>query len=300
MAITLEWFGVATFRLTIGELVVFLDAYMDRVPAAPPVGLSAADVTRADFVLVGHSHFDHLAGAETIALNTGARIIGSHETCRVMEGYGVPRPQLVPSQGGERHRLAPDVTARVLPGLHSCTWAAGTVGFDAELRGLTGLCEDERASQRGLTAEIVDAIGAGTPDGDAIREHIASVAGSRHAGGALAYVIETRETSVFFQDTSGCWSGSLREAAGCGVAILAAAGRANLDGEPYEGTLAGFIADEAAALQPGAIVVCHHDDWMPPVTRDMSDVTPIREAVARTSPATRVVAPAYGEVISLG
>jgi L-ascorbate metabolism protein UlaG (beta-lactamase superfamily) len=60
--IALEWLGTATFRLTIGELVVFLDAYMDRVPAAPPVGLSATDVTRADFVLVGHSHFDHLAG----------------------------------------------------------------------------------------------------------------------------------------------------------------------------------------------------------------------------------------------
>ena len=33
MKITLEWFGVATFRLTIDDLVLFLDAYMDRVPA---------------------------------------------------------------------------------------------------------------------------------------------------------------------------------------------------------------------------------------------------------------------------
>jgi L-ascorbate metabolism protein UlaG (beta-lactamase superfamily) len=40
----MEWLGTATFRLTIGELVVFLDAYMDRVPAAPPVELSAKDV----------------------------------------------------------------------------------------------------------------------------------------------------------------------------------------------------------------------------------------------------------------
>ncbi|TMA44872.1 MAG: MBL fold metallo-hydrolase [Deltaproteobacteria bacterium] len=56
MRVTLDWLGVATFRLTIGNLVVFLDAYLDRVPAAPPVGLTTADVARADYVLVGHSH----------------------------------------------------------------------------------------------------------------------------------------------------------------------------------------------------------------------------------------------------
>ena len=53
------------------------------VPAAPPVGLRAAEVTRAGFVLVGHAHFDHIAGAEIIARNTGATVIGSHESCRV-------------------------------------------------------------------------------------------------------------------------------------------------------------------------------------------------------------------------
>ena len=32
MTVTLDWLGVATFRLTIDDLVIFLDAYMDRVP----------------------------------------------------------------------------------------------------------------------------------------------------------------------------------------------------------------------------------------------------------------------------
>ncbi len=91
MKVTLDWLGTATFRLTLDDVVVFLDAYMDRVPSAPPVGLSAKDVQRADFVLVGHSHFDHLAGAEIIAATTGARVIGSSETCRVLRGAGLPR-----------------------------------------------------------------------------------------------------------------------------------------------------------------------------------------------------------------
>ena len=34
---TLDWLGCATFRLTLADLVVFLDAYIDRVPSAPTV-----------------------------------------------------------------------------------------------------------------------------------------------------------------------------------------------------------------------------------------------------------------------
>ena len=78
MAATLDWLGCATFRLTVDDLVVFLDAYMDRVPSAPAVGLTTGEVDRADWIVVGHSHFDHLWGAETIARNTGAKVLGSY------------------------------------------------------------------------------------------------------------------------------------------------------------------------------------------------------------------------------
>ena len=73
MEARLDWFGCATFRLTVGKLVVFLDAYLDRVPNAPQPGLVPEDVERADWIVVGHSHFDHLFGAERIAKRTGAQ-----------------------------------------------------------------------------------------------------------------------------------------------------------------------------------------------------------------------------------
>ena len=37
MIATLDWLGCATFRLTLGNVVLFLDAYLDRVPSAEPV-----------------------------------------------------------------------------------------------------------------------------------------------------------------------------------------------------------------------------------------------------------------------
>jgi len=298
MRITLDWFGTATFRLTIDGLVLFLDAYMDRVSAAPPVGLRAADVERADFVLVGHSHFDHLAGAEVIAQNTGARIIGSNESCRVMREKGVPRAQLLASQGGERHRLADGVTVRVFPSLHACTWILGDPqgGSGDVEKGHIGLTQDERAAQPGLVQHIT-AVAADHPE---IMEHVRNSTGSPSDGGPLVYLIETPAGSIFYQDTSGCWTGVLTQLR-ADVAILAASGRANVDGEPIQGSVAQFIGFEAALLQAKTVVLGHHDNWMPPVTRGAFDMEPVRRELAIAAPNVRLIEQDYlaGTIIEL-
>lgn len=295
MTASLEWLGTATFRLTVGDIVVFLDTYMDRVSAAPPVGLSAADVTRADFILMGHSHFDHLGGADVIAKNTGAKIIGSNETCRVMRERGVPDAQLVASQGGERHGLATGVSVRVFPGLHTCTWILTDVPAGEVETGHTGLTQVERAQQPGLGQRIW-AVG-GTDEGKVILDHIRGCAGSLNDGGPLAFLIETPGGTIFFQDTSGCWTGVLEDI-DADAAILAAAGRANLDGEPIQGSLAQFVAMEAKLLGARTVVLGHHDDWMPPVTRAF-DTAPIRAELAREIPYAKLLEPGYLDPVEL-
>ena len=109
MTITLDWYGCATYRLTINGLVVFLDTYMDRPDASPAVGMTTGDVAEADFALVGHAHWDHLAGADVIANRTGATVIASHESARVLRERGVAEEQLWTAQGGERFRLNDDL-----------------------------------------------------------------------------------------------------------------------------------------------------------------------------------------------
>ena len=74
---------------------------------------------------------------------------------------------------------------------------------------------------------------------------------ARGDGGALVFMIDTPEGSLLYQDTSGHWTGILHDLRP-DVAILAAAGRGNVDGEPVQGSLAGFVARQASlARGPG-------------------------------------------------
>ncbi len=201
MTVRLDWLGTATYRLVVDDLVVFLDAYMDRVAAAPSVGLTAAEVDRADFILVGHSHFDHLWGAERIAHNTGATIIGSHETVRIMHDLEeVPEAQLIATAGGERFRLSDDVIVSVFPSLHSCIWSRAGAA-DEDCFGDFGLVWQERRER--LRSRPFG--GDRPPEVSAHLE--ASNQGARGEGGALAYLVDTPEGSIFWKDTAGHYTG---------------------------------------------------------------------------------------------
>ena len=288
MTVTLDWLGCATFRLTIDDLVVYLDAYMDRVPLAPDVGLTTAQVDKADYVLVGHSHFDHLAGAEVTARNTGAKVIGSNETAHTLLDAEVPADQILRAQGGEHFRLSDDVTVRVYPSLHSCIWVGGSWQTDKMVTGHYGLTEDERAAVR---SNMGGGIGerAEKPDPEAVaamQAHLSECLGSTETGGPLAYMIDTPEGSIFYHDTSGVWTGVARNLRP-DVAILAMAGRGNIDGEPIQGSLAQFVGKMSELLRPKRIVLGHHDHWMPPMTSDMTGedaIGPVRDELARVTP----------------
>src|SRR6266581_1693045 len=188
MTARLDWYGCATFRLTVGSLVIFLDAYIDRVPSAAGPGIRADDIERADWIVVGHSHFDHLWGAERIAKRTGATIIGSHETVRIMEQERVKLSQLLPVGGGERIRLSSDVTVAVYPSLHSCVWTpkGGMFQPDEVCLGDLGVTYQERMVR---LQEVMQGLASLEPE---VMEHFqASAQGVRGDGGSFVYLFET-------------------------------------------------------------------------------------------------------------
>ena len=242
---TLDWYGCATFRLRTAGLTVFLDAYIDRAEGAPGTGLTADDIDECDWIVIGHAHFDHLYGAERIMASTDATLIGSYETVRVMEAAGVPLDRMICVAGGERIRLADDVTVSVLPSQHSCVWSHAGMAQSGEvcLGDLGVTWQEQRERMRGLQAFLA------TRSTPAAVQHVRDSApghSARGDGGALLYLFETPEGSLLYQDTSGHWSGIL-DGVQPDVAILAAAGRGNVDGEPIQGSLAEFVARQVAA-----------------------------------------------------
>ena len=112
------------------------------------------------------------------------------------------------------------------------------------------------------------------------------------------YLIETPAGAIFYQDTSGCWTGVLANIP-ADAAILAASGRANVDGEPVQGSMAQFLTMEAKTLGATKVVLGHHDNWMPPVTRGGFDVAPVREELARYAPLASLIEASYLEPIVL-
>lgn len=287
---TLDWYGCATFRLQTAGLTVFLDAYIDRAEGAPGTGLTAADIDECDWIVIGHSHFDHLYGAERIMANTGATLIGSYETVRVMEAAGVPADRMICVAGGELVRLSDDVTVSVFPSQHSCVWSQGQMAqADEVCIGDLGVTWQE---QQQRMQELIAFMGSEL-SAEATTHLLTSLVGHspRGDGGAFLYWFDTPEGSLLYQDTSGHWTGIL-EGMRPDVAILAAAGRGNIDGEPIQGSLAEFVGQQAAAVQPKQLLLSHHDDWMPGFSVP-TDMAPLRAAIAAAAPGTQLLEPGY-------
>ncbi|HLH29080.1 MAG TPA: MBL fold metallo-hydrolase, partial [Acidimicrobiales bacterium] len=191
-ATTLEWFGTSTFRVRAGGLRLFFDAYLDRLPGLPQVGLRTDEVEQAEFVFVSHAHFDHLCGVDVVARRTGATVVATPESVRILRQVGVPDEQLLTVTGGETVHCGPDVRVRVLPALHACLFAKTDADTGAECFGDLGLSAQERAA---TVAGLFDSIRTlPDPTGPALRQMLER--SSTHDGGQLAFLLTTPSGSL--------------------------------------------------------------------------------------------------------
>jgi L-ascorbate metabolism protein UlaG (beta-lactamase superfamily) len=123
-SITLTYLGVAGWQLDAAGKTILTDPYYSRPDAsaatiAPDADAIAAHApVRADLILVGHSHYDHLLDAPAVALRTGAQLLGSATTAHVGRASGVPDDHLIAVKGGEDFEMD-GYSVRVIPSLHS-------------------------------------------------------------------------------------------------------------------------------------------------------------------------------------
>jgi L-ascorbate metabolism protein UlaG (beta-lactamase superfamily) len=75
MTIELTWLGHAAWAIKAGEHHILIDPFLNDSPTAPV----KADDVEANFILVSHGHYDHVADVASIANRTGATVVSNYE-----------------------------------------------------------------------------------------------------------------------------------------------------------------------------------------------------------------------------
>lgn len=101
--LAIRWTGFANYELVYNGQIILLDAYFDRGSTFPPLGFKAADVKKADLMLLGHGHVDHMSDAASVGLQTGALIVGAPVTTEKLltQGVDAAKVRTVHGRGGE-------------------------------------------------------------------------------------------------------------------------------------------------------------------------------------------------------
>ena len=139
--VVLKYLGAAGWEITDGTMTILIDPYLSRINGPPPpeghrmagdmrraygwgdvalpdVAAIDAHIQRADFVLVTHTHYDHVLDVPHIALKTGATVIGTESTENVLRAYAVPEAQLITVRGGEDYEFK-TFSLKIIPSIHS-------------------------------------------------------------------------------------------------------------------------------------------------------------------------------------
>jgi L-ascorbate metabolism protein UlaG (beta-lactamase superfamily) len=146
-SVEMTWMSIANWYFKIGDKRIVMDGYITRVPGPPffypptayPKDLYAytkegyaVDVpsitkvreamlgsAKLDYLLVGHSHFDHSWDTPTWSKMTGAPMIGGQSTCMQAAAQGVASEHCRSVSGGEKISLGDGITIRVVRFNHS-------------------------------------------------------------------------------------------------------------------------------------------------------------------------------------
>jgi L-ascorbate metabolism protein UlaG (beta-lactamase superfamily) len=126
-----KWFGTNGWEISFGNKTILIDPWFNRFEsgflqnklnhdAVLPTDTALIDqhVKKADQILVGHGHWDHMADVPAIAKKTGAMVIGSETHSNVMRAAGVPEGKIVQVKGGEYMQFD-GYTIEVFPSVHS-------------------------------------------------------------------------------------------------------------------------------------------------------------------------------------
>jgi L-ascorbate metabolism protein UlaG (beta-lactamase superfamily) len=119
----MTYLGVAGWQIECAGKTILVDPYfsrpdLDGVIKSDPEAVAAHAPKKADLILVGHSHVDHLLDTPAVAVASGAQVMGSASTIAVASAAGVSADHVITVRGGEDYQLD-GFSVRVIPSLHS-------------------------------------------------------------------------------------------------------------------------------------------------------------------------------------
>ncbi|MAD79564.1 MAG: metal-dependent hydrolase [Planctomycetaceae bacterium] len=86
MTTEMTWLGHGSWAIETGGHTILLDPFLNDSPTSPV----KADDVKADYILVSHGHFDHVADVASIANRTGATVVAAYEVSAWFESqHGV-------------------------------------------------------------------------------------------------------------------------------------------------------------------------------------------------------------------
>lgn len=96
MSTELTWLGHGSWALNIEGTKILLDPFLDDSPTAPV----KSDAVEAEFILVSHGHFDHVADVAKIAKRCDSTVVSNFEICEWFGKQGIAKSEPM-NLGGE-------------------------------------------------------------------------------------------------------------------------------------------------------------------------------------------------------
>lgn len=141
----LRYLGRANYEVAYRGKVLLFDAYYDnsRPPFGERFGITQAEITRADAVFVGHTHFDHFGDAAPIAKRTGAPVFVAPPAVNYLRSQGLSEEQVRVVRGGENFKLN-GYSMQTALGIHMPIDPADDAGFREFISKSDPLTADEK------------------------------------------------------------------------------------------------------------------------------------------------------------